>query len=75
MVRVQVTFWALVVVTIVASGVFTRALGAPPSAETAMAVAVAGLLAVLSGTLALRILIVVTRHRQKSTRSESESWT
>lgn len=69
--RILVTFWALVVVTIVTSGVLSRALGAPPSAGTGTTVALAGLLAVVSGALALRILIVTTRHRQESVRSGS----
>ena len=73
MTRIRVTFWSLVVLTIAASGVLTRALGAPPSAGTGTTVAVAGILAALSGALALRILVVETRHRQKSTRSRSGS--
>ncbi|MGB3829384.1 MAG: hypothetical protein WA962_11470 [Ornithinimicrobium sp.] len=73
MTRIRLTFWGLLVVTTLASGVFTRALGAPPSTKTGTTVAVAGLLAVVSGVLALRMLVVATRRRQQATLPASAS--
>lgn len=61
MTRIRVTFWSLIVVTVLVSGVLTRALAAPPSGATGVTVAVTGLVAAVTGGLALRIAVVVAR--------------
>lgn len=63
MTRIRVTFWSLVVVTILASGALVRALEAPPSAATGATVAITGIIAAISGGLALRIAVVVGGRR------------
>lgn len=64
MTRIRVTFWGLVVTTILASGALARALDAPPAASTGVAVAATGVVAAVAGALALRIAVVVARHQQ-----------
>lgn len=65
MTRIRVTFWSLVLVTILATGALASALDAPPSPVTGLRVAVAGLAAAVAGMLALRIAVVVARHRER----------
>lgn len=59
MTRIRITFWSLVVVTILVSGALLRALEAAPSATTGTTVAVTGIIAATTGALALRIAVVV----------------
>lgn len=59
--RIRRTLAALVVVAIVATGALSQALAATPGPMTGLAVAGSGLLLVASGSLALRILVVVAR--------------
>lgn len=63
MARIRVTFWSLVVVTILAFGVFARVLDAAPSAGTRATVAVTAATATVAGGLAVRIAVVVARWR------------
>lgn len=58
--RIRRHFWLLVAATVVAVGVLSRALGWAPSARTGIVVAVSGLAALVSLTLAARILVVAT---------------
>lgn len=59
--RIRGTFWALLVVAIVAAGALSRALGASAGPSAGAAVAVSGFVLVLAAGLALRILVVVGR--------------
>lgn len=61
--RVQLTFAALLATAVVAVGILGRALAWPASPATGIAVAASGLVAVVAGGLALRILVVVDRAR------------
>jgi len=61
--RVRLTFAALVTVSVVAVAVLGRALSWPASPTAGVAVAASGLVAAVSGGLALRILVVVDRNR------------
>lgn len=61
MTRIRVTFWSLVVVTVLTSGVLVRALEAFPSAATGATVGITGVIATVTGGLAVRIAIVVAR--------------
>ena len=56
--RVRRNFWALVAATVVAAGVLSQALARPASPGTAVVLALSGLAAVTSVTLAGRILVV-----------------
>lgn len=60
--RVRRTFWALVVVAIVATGALSRALAAEPGPAAGLGVAGSALLLATSALLARRILLVVGRH-------------
>ncbi len=60
--RVRRTFQALVVVAILATGALSKALTAEPGPATGLAVAGSALLLVASGSLAVRIVVVVARH-------------
>lgn len=62
--RVRVTFWALVVVAIGATGALSRALTAPSSPAAGIAVAVSGTLLAVSAGLALRILVAIAQGRR-----------
>jgi len=73
MTRIRVTFWSLVVATILTAGVLTRALEAPPSTAVGATVAISGLAAALAGGLAVRIAVVVARHRDDGTRGSLPS--
>lgn len=59
--RVRLTFGALVVLTVAAVGLIGRAVAWSSSPVAGLTVAVSGVVAVLSGGLALRILMVVDR--------------
>jgi len=59
--RIRFTFGILVAVAVLAVGVLGRALAWEASPATGLAVAASGLGAVVSGALALRILVVVDR--------------
>lgn len=63
--RVQRNFWFLVAATVVAVGVLTQALRQPSRPATAVVVAVSGLAAITSLTLAGRILVVMTTGRPR----------
>lgn len=60
--RVRRTFAGLVAIAIVATGALSKALVAGSGPVTGLAVAGSALLLVASGSLALRILVVVARH-------------
>jgi len=59
--RVRRTFWALVVVAVLATGALSEALGADAGAATGLAVAASAAVLATSTFLALRILLVVGR--------------
>ena len=59
--RVQVTFWALVVVAVLATGGLSTALSAEPSATAGLAVAASGVVLTATIVLAVRILLAVGR--------------
>ena len=61
--RVRLTFAVLVTAAVVAVGVLGRALAWSASPATGLAVAASGLSAVVAGGLALRVLLVLDRHR------------
>ena len=61
--RIRLTFAILVAVTIIAVGVLGRALTWPASPSAGLAVVASGLTAVVTGGLALRMLMVVDRNR------------
>ena len=59
--RVRLTFHLSLGVAVVAVGILGRALAWPASPAAGIAVAASGVIAVASGGLALRILVVVDR--------------
>ena len=59
--RVRLVFTALVAIAVVAVGVLGRALGWPASPAAGLTVAASGLVALVAGGLALRILVAVDR--------------
>lgn len=59
--RVRRTFWLLVTVAVVATGVLSRSLTARPGPATGAAVALAGLVALAAVGMAVRILVVTGR--------------
>jgi len=59
--RVRVTFAVLLTAAVVAVGILGRALAWPASPAAGVAVAASGVVAVVAGGLALRILLVVDR--------------
>lgn len=59
--RVRLTFAVLLTVAVAAVGILGRALASPASPAAGVAVAASGLIAVVTGGLALRILMVVDR--------------
>jgi hypothetical protein len=59
--RTRRTFWALVLVAIVATGPLSRAVGGGEGTGVALTVAGSALVVATSGSLALRILITVGR--------------
>ena len=61
--RVRRNFWLLVAATVVAVGVLSQTLREPAGPATGIVVAVAGLAAITSLTLAGRILTVTTARR------------
>ena len=61
--RFTVTFWLLVVIAVVATGMLTRALQWSAGPATGTAVATSGLVAVLAMAFAVRILVVTGRGR------------
>jgi hypothetical protein len=63
--RVQRSFWLLVTVSILAIGVLTSSLAAPPSHATGLRVASSGLILLFSLTLATRILTAIRRAERK----------
>lgn len=62
--RVRLTFAVAVVVAVVAIGVLGQALARSASPATGIAVSLSGLIAVVAGGLALRMLVVVDRRRR-----------
>jgi hypothetical protein len=60
--RVRRTFQALVLTAILATGAMSKAWTAEPGPATGLALAGSALLLVASGSLALRMLVVVARH-------------
>jgi len=65
--RVRRNFSLLVAAAVVAVGVLSQALKAPSGPATAAVVAVSGLAAIASVSLAGRILAVTTAHRRHAT--------
>ena len=61
--RVRVTFWALVAVAVVSTGVLMRAIAWRAGPEAGAVVAVSGVVTVLTVALAARILVVLGRGR------------
>lgn len=59
--RVRRNFWSLAAATVVAVGVLSDAVARPASPSTAALVALSGLAALISVTLAGRILVVSSR--------------
>ena len=59
--RVRRTFWALVIAAVLATGILSKALDAPPGPAAGLAVAASALALAASTFLALRILVVVGR--------------
>lgn len=57
MTRAHRSFWVLVLVTTVAMGTLSRALARPPGTTTGVAVVSSGVVLVVAGALALRILL------------------
>ena len=64
--RVHRNFWLLVAATVLAVGVLSQALRSPSRPATAAVVAISGLAAVVSLTLAGRILTVTAARRRHS---------
>ena len=60
--QVRRTFWAFVIIAVVAAGALSRALAARPGAATGLAVAASALIVAAATLLALRILVVVGRY-------------
>jgi hypothetical protein len=58
--RARWTFWTLVALAIVLAGALGRALQAPPSPWSGLAVAVLGLCTVITIALAARLLLALT---------------
>lgn len=71
--RVRRTLQALVVVAILATGALSKAVAAESGPATGLAVAGSALLLVASGSLALRILVVVARHAATADRQGPSS--
>jgi hypothetical protein len=71
--RVRRTFQALVAFAILATGALSKALTAEPGPATGLAVAGSALLLLASGSLALRILVVVARHAAAADRQRPPS--
>lgn len=61
--RVRLTFASLLTAAVLAVGLVGRALAWPPSPTAGIAVAIGSIVAVVSGGLALRILVVLDRGR------------
>lgn len=66
--RARRVFWVLVVLAVLATGSLTTALAAPPGTVTALRVAVSGLVAMISVTLATRVMIALQRPGKARTR-------
>ena len=62
--KAQRTFWILLAVTVLASGSLSSSLTATPSPTTGLRVAVSGLIALVSLTLAARVMIALSRARR-----------
>ncbi len=58
------SFWILVGVATLAAGSLTGSLAASPSPTTGLRVAVSGLIALVSLTLAIRIMVALSRARR-----------
>ena len=74
MARVRRKFWALAGVTTVAVGALSQALGRPAGPATAAAVAVSGLAALVSVSLAGRILVVTGRRGREGVHRKPARW-
>ncbi len=64
--RAQRSFWLLVTVSILAIGVLSSALAAPPSHAAGLRVASSGLILLASLTLATRVMIAIRRAQRKT---------
>ena len=64
--RARRSFWILVVVTVLAVGSLSEALSAKPTPATGLRVAGSGLLILISGTLAARVLLAVSRANSRA---------
>lgn len=58
------SFWILVAVAILATGSLSSSLTATPSPTTGLSVAVSGLIALVSFTLAVRVMVALSRARR-----------
>ncbi|MBI3429859.1 MAG: hypothetical protein HY050_07400 [Actinobacteria bacterium] len=67
--RAHRSLWILILVAVLAGGILTKALGASPSPLTGVRVAVSGLIALGSLTLAVRVMIAIERAHRKARRS------
>ena len=72
--RVRRNFWSLTAATVLAVGVLSDALAGPAGAVSAVLVALRGVAAVVSVTLAGRILVVTSRHERKRAGRHSNRW-
>ncbi len=61
--RARRSFWLLVAVAVLATGVLSKALVAEPGPLAGTTVALSGLVLAASLTLAVRIFLAVERHR------------
>lgn len=63
--RARGSFWILFVVAVAATGSLSAALMAPPGAWTGIRVALSGLVLILAGGLAARVMIALERARRQ----------
>jgi len=64
--RAYRSFWTLVIVAVLSTGVLSSAWAAPPSPFTGLRVAVSGLVLLVSLTLAVRVMVALERVRRRS---------
>jgi hypothetical protein len=64
--RARRSFWILVVVAALATGVLGRAIIAPPSPFAGLRVAISGLILAASLSLAVRVMLAIDRARPRT---------
>ncbi len=62
--KAQRSFWILLAVAVLATGSLSSSLTATPSPTTGLRVAVSGLITLVSVTLAVRVMIALSRARR-----------